>query len=159
MFRRGFTSLAFRRVPGKPRQLTQRLSLIRPLSQGALEQSKKPLSRKSVDSYLTSNVLDLLSLKGRTVVITGAGRGIGLALAFAVAEAGGKVAIIDAADAPHEHYAKLQDVCEEVRYYQSDVTDYDRLEATFADVAKDFGRIDGMYVFQLQVPNPILTIQ
>ncbi|KAK4556237.1 hypothetical protein LTR86_006934 [Recurvomyces mirabilis] len=144
MFRGTFSSLALRRVSITPRRLPQRQSILRPLSVDALEQSRKPLSRQAVDSYLTSHVLDLLSLKGRTVVITGAGRGIGLALAFAVAEAGGKVAIVDAANAPHEHYAKLQEICEETRYYKSDVTDYERLEATFADIAKDFGRIDGI---------------
>lgn len=68
---------------------------------------------------MTSNVMELMSLKDRTIVITGAGRGIGLALGFAVAEAGGKVAVIDSAPEPHEAYAKLKDMCSDVRYYQS----------------------------------------
>lgn len=65
--------------------------------------------RRDPDSFLHNNVLDLFSLKGRTVVITGGARGIGLALAFAVAEVGGNVAILDAAAKPHEHYQILKE--------------------------------------------------
>lgn len=70
------------------------------------------------DSYLTSNVKDLMSLQDRVVVITGGAKGIGLALAFGVAEAGGKIAIVDASSKPSENYARLQKICSEVRYYQ-----------------------------------------
>lgn len=74
----------------------------------------------NVDSYLTSKFFDLLSLKNRVVVITGAAKGIGLALAFAVAEVGGRVAVGDAAPEPHENYASLGKLCSELRYYQYD---------------------------------------
>lgn len=70
------------------------------------------------DSHLISNVFDLLSLKGRVVVITGGARGIGLALAFAVAEAGGNVAIVDAASEPDVNYVTLKKICSEIRYYR-----------------------------------------
>lgn len=63
---------------------------------------------QSLDNYLTRTVNDLLSLKGRTIVVTGGGRGLGLAFAFAIAEAGGNVAIIDSIDTPHDHYYKLE---------------------------------------------------
>ncbi|KAJ9143782.1 NAD(P)-binding protein [Pleurostoma richardsiae] len=101
-------------------------------------------STNQLDSYLRTNVFDLMSLRDRVVVITGAAKGIGLALAFAVAEAGGKVAAIDAAAEPHGSYAQLQELCPETRYYQSDVTDYDKLQGTFKEIAKDFHRIDGL---------------
>lgn len=65
-------------------------------------------------------------------------------MAFAVAEAGGRVAIVDAAEAPHEHYKRLQDISDQVEYYKSDVTDYERLQTTFGNIVADFGRIDGM---------------
>lgn len=98
----------------------------------------------SNDTYLTSNVFDLFSLKNHVVVITGGARGIGIALAFAVAEAGGFVAIVDALEKPHEHYEKLKGICAKVKFYRSDVTDHGRLKKTFDDVVTDFGRIDGM---------------
>ncbi|KAF2096101.1 putative NADP-dependent mannitol dehydrogenase [Rhizodiscina lignyota] len=100
--------------------------------------------QRTTDSFLHNNVFDLFSLKDRVVVITGGARGIGLALAFAVAEAGGQVAILDAAPDTHEHYKLLQERCSKVKYYQSDVTDYDRLKGTFVDIVEDFGRIDGL---------------
>ncbi|KEQ78274.1 putative NADP-dependent mannitol dehydrogenase [Aureobasidium namibiae CBS 147.97] len=105
------------------------------------------MTRSSIlptDSYLTSNVKDLMSLQDCVVVTTGAAKGIGLALAFGVAEAGGKVAIIDASPEPSENYNRLQDICSGLRYYQSDVTDYDRLSSTFGDIVADFKRIDGV---------------
>lgn len=61
-----------------------------------------------VNRYLQHSVHDLLSLKGRTVVITGGARGLGLAFALAVAEVGGSVAILDAAEKPHEHFYQIQ---------------------------------------------------
>lgn len=64
---------------------------------------------RDTDSYLQHNVFDLFSLKGRTVVITGGARGIGLSMAFAVAEAGGDVAILDVLSEPHHHFHILQD--------------------------------------------------
>ncbi|KAF1817168.1 putative short-chain dehydrogenase [Eremomyces bilateralis CBS 781.70] len=98
---------------------------------------------RNADSYLHNNVFDLFSLKDRVVIITGGARGIGLALGFAVAEAGGSVAIIDAAPQPHEHYKKLQEICK-AEFYQADVTDYEKLQATFDKIVEDFGRIDGL---------------
>jgi sorbose reductase len=61
-----------------------------------------------INSYLRNSVQDLISLKGRTIVITGGARGLGLAFAFAVAEVGANVAIVDALDTPHEHYYRLE---------------------------------------------------
>lgn len=65
-------------------------------------------SRPDPDRFLKQSVQDLLSLKDRTVVITGGARGLGLAFGFAVAESGGNVAIIDYLDKPHEHFYKLE---------------------------------------------------
>jgi NAD(P)-dependent dehydrogenase (short-subunit alcohol dehydrogenase family) len=50
-----------------------------------------------MDSVLSAaNIMQRLSLKDRSCVVTGAGSGIGRALAHAVADAGGAVALIDA---------------------------------------------------------------
>ncbi|KAF4974881.1 hypothetical protein FDECE_18621, partial [Fusarium decemcellulare] len=86
-----------------------------------------------------------LSLKGRTVVITGGARGLGLAFALAVAEVGGNVAVLDAADKPHDHFYKIQKEFDiKLEFYKTNVTKYDLLKQTFEQVASDFGRIDGL---------------
>ncbi|KAH8691362.1 short chain dehydrogenase [Talaromyces proteolyticus] len=101
--------------------------------------------RPDVDGFLHQSVQDLLSLKGRTVVITGGARGLGLAFGFAVAESGGNIAIIDFLETPHEHYYKLEkDFGVKVKLYKSDVTNYKVLKATFDQIILDFGRIDGL---------------
>ncbi|KAH6986717.1 putative NADP-dependent mannitol dehydrogenase [Ilyonectria destructans] len=101
--------------------------------------------KQNPDRYLQHSVQDLLSLKGRTVVITGGARGLGLAFALAVAEVGGNVAIIDATEKPHEHFYQIQkDFDVKFEFYRTDVTKYDVLKATFAEIVKDFGRIDGL---------------
>ncbi|KAL3454969.1 hypothetical protein BJX64DRAFT_295504, partial [Aspergillus heterothallicus] len=98
------------------------------------------------DSFLTRTIHDLVSLQGRTIVITGGGRGLGLAFAFAIAEAGGNAAIIDYSDAPHEHFSKLdKEFPVKVKFYKSDVTNYDLLKATFDAIVRDFGAIHGLY--------------
>ncbi|KAH6989304.1 short chain dehydrogenase [Ilyonectria sp. MPI-CAGE-AT-0026] len=98
------------------------------------------------DRYLENSVQDLLSLKGRTVVITGAARGLGLAFTLAVVEVGGNVAVLDAAEKPHEHFYKIQKQFpnSKLEFYRTDVTKYDVLKASFDQVVADFGRIDGL---------------
>jgi len=73
------------------------------------EQTGSAVPAVDINKYLTHSVHDLLSLKGRTIVITGGARGLGLAFAFAVAEVGGNLAILDVLDSPHEHYKQLQE--------------------------------------------------
>lgn len=84
---------------------------------GVISRDHKDRGRET-DSYLHENVQDLLSLKGRTVVITGGARGIGLALACAVAEAGGGVAVIDALGEPHAHFEQIKRIGPPVRFYR-----------------------------------------
>ncbi|OAG43371.1 hypothetical protein AYO21_02308 [Fonsecaea monophora] len=100
--------------------------------------------KTATDAYLHCDVTSLFSLKDRVVVITGGARGIGLTLAFAVAEAGGLVALVDASPAPHEHFEILKQRAARVTYYQSDVTDYERLKSTFDAIVQDYHRIDGI---------------
>lgn len=129
---------------------------------GSIAIQSEQVLKRDADGFLRHNVFDLFSLEGRTVVITGGARGIGLALAFAVAEAGGNVAIIDASNNPHEHYQVLKKRHNvKVEHYQyvtfphsvavtadtllrSDVTKYDELKQTFDQIVADFGRIDGL---------------
>ncbi|KAL1875729.1 hypothetical protein VTK73DRAFT_9918 [Phialemonium thermophilum] len=111
---------------------------------------KQPVTGRGVldrnpDKFLSRTVHDLLSLKGRTIVITGGGRGLGLAFAFAVAEVGGNVAVIDLLDKPHDHFRKLESEFDvKVKLYKGDVTNYEALQKTFDEIVADFGRIDGL---------------
>jgi sorbose reductase len=77
-------------------------------------------SKAEAHAHSTATVPDLFSLKDRVVVITGGARGIGLTLAFAVVEAGGLVAVIDAAPSPHEQFEVLTEKAGAGRagYYQ-----------------------------------------
>ncbi|KAJ9150757.1 NAD(P)-binding domain protein [Pleurostoma richardsiae] len=105
----------------------------------------KAVLDRNPNKYLSRSVQDLLSLKGRTIVITGGGRGLGLAFAFAIAEAGGNVAIIDLLDKPHDHFHKLESEFDiKAKLYKSDVTDFTSLQATFDAIVDDFGRVDGL---------------
>lgn len=65
--------------------------------------------KRDADGFLRRSVQDLFSLAKRTVVITGGARGIGLAFAFAVAEAGGNVAVLDISEEPHPHFHELKE--------------------------------------------------
>ncbi|KAH7163511.1 hypothetical protein B0J13DRAFT_580592 [Dactylonectria estremocensis] len=104
------------------------------------------LPQDNLNRYLDHSVQDLLSLKGRTIVITGAARGLGLAFTLAVAEVGGNIAVLDAAEKPHEHFDKIQKQFpnSKLMFYRTDVTKYDVLKAAFDQVVADFGRIDGL---------------
>lgn len=69
----------------------------------------------------------LFSLHGKTIAITGGGRGLGLTLAFAVIEAGGHAALLDLLPEPSEpEYTALtklaQDSLLTVSYRKCDVT-------------------------------------
>ncbi|KAM0547568.1 hypothetical protein ACHAPJ_010312 [Fusarium lateritium] len=112
--------------------------------QGDRTTGKAVLSRDA-DKYLTRTVQDLISLKSRTIVITGGGRGLGLAFAFAIAEVGGDVAIIDLLEKPDDHFNELASKFGiKAKSYKSDVTNLEALRSTFDEIVKDFGRIDGL---------------
>ncbi|KAG6034257.1 hypothetical protein E4U40_004134 [Claviceps sp. LM458 group G5] len=83
---------------------------------------------------------DLLSLAGKTVVITGAARGIGITLAMGIVEAGGSVACLDVLEAPvHTEWIKLQHLASlhgvAATYHHCDVTDEHAVEIVMDAVA------------------------
>jgi sorbose reductase len=88
--------------------------------------------------------LEKFSLKGRTVVITGGGRGLGLTFANGLAQAGANIAIIDLAAQPAEDFRSL-DYGGQYKYYQADVTDCDNLGKTITRIADEYGGIHGWY--------------
>ncbi|KAK5627409.1 hypothetical protein RRF57_003124 [Xylaria bambusicola] len=92
-------------------------------------------------------VMPLFSLKGRTVIVSGAGAGIGLAIAHGLAEAGGNVAIwynsnkkaLDEAAAIEEKYSDTY----VGKAYQVNINTYESVKASVDEIVNDFnGRLD-----------------
>lgn len=89
-------------------------------------------------------VLNHFSLKGKVAAVTGGSRGIGVEVCKALAEAGAKVGLIytRSTDA-HETASKIsKETGAEVKAYQSDATNKEKITATINEIAKDFGRLD-----------------
>ena len=94
------------------------------------------------------HLLDLLSLKGRVVVVTGASgpRGMGIEAARGAAEMGADVAITYAsrAEGAEKNRAELdKEYGVKVKTYKLNIGDYASVEKLVKDVISDFGKIDG----------------
>jgi len=82
-------------------------------------------------------------LKGKTVILTGAGGGIGQALAVRFAEEGCRLALFDVNDNAVEAAAqRVRGAGGTVTTYPVDITDYAAVKAAVDAVAGDAGRID-----------------
>lgn len=87
-------------------------------------------------------VPSLLSLTGKTIAITGGGRGLGMGLAFAVVESGGHVACLDILPSPSEtQWSTLLKLCKSsnltASYTQCDVTSETELATALEQIAQD----------------------
>lgn len=65
-----------------------------------------------------ASVLKKFLLTNKTVVITGAGRGLGLSFAQAVAETGANVVAIDIHDKPDAEFQELSSYNVKAKYYR-----------------------------------------
>ena len=85
----------------------------------------------------------MLSLKGKVVVITGAGDGLGKQIAFDLGKESVKLAIVAKTEkklaAVKNIINKSGSICE---YYICDVSDDIQVEKTAKKIIKDFGRVD-----------------
>lgn len=99
-----------------------------------------PLPKKA--PAVSSNVMDLFSLKGKVAVVTGSARGLGRAIAEAYAQAGADVAIWDYKDAPHVAEELRTSYGIKAKSYGCDVSSSEAVEATVAQIEADFGTID-----------------
>lgn len=86
-----------------------------------------------------------MDIRAKTVLITGAGRGIGRALAIHFARKGANVALLDINRADVD---ETRSICAHervlVRGYVANVSEEDNIERTFKQIAADFGRLDGL---------------
>ncbi|KAK3319637.1 hypothetical protein B0T19DRAFT_361940 [Cercophora scortea] len=94
-----------------------------------------------------SSLLDLLSLKGKVVVVTGASgpRGMGIEAARGCAEMGADIAITYSSrkEGAEKNVAELTEKYGvKARAYKADVGDFENVQKLVADVIRDFGQID-----------------
>lgn len=86
-----------------------------------------------------------MQIKDSVFVITGGGRGLGLAMALNLANGGAKVALIDLSqEALDQAVSECQEAGVEARGYVCNITDEAGVEATFAQIKEDFGRLHGL---------------
>lgn len=86
-----------------------------------------------------------MQLKGKTIVITGAARGIGAAIARDLAGRGAQIALVDL-DTPgmEATAAACQALGVHARSYAANVAVESEVEHLFQQVTSDFGRLDGL---------------
>ena len=95
----------------------------------------------------TDSLMDMFSMKGKVVVVTGASssRGIGFEAARGCAEMGADVALTyvsrqEEAETSARNLAQMYNV--KAKAYKCNVGDYGSVEKLVADVVKEFGKID-----------------
>jgi len=81
----------------------------------------------------------------RTALVTGAGTGIGRAAALALLDAGYRVALVGRRVAPLEETAGLAAVPARALVLPADVSDPEAVQALFARVKAEFGRLDLLF--------------
>ena len=87
--------------------------------------------------------MDNVSLDGRVAIVTGGARGIGAAIARALAADGAKVAISGLnGDATLGDGLVAELGADRLRFYQSDVGEFDACTSLVDSVLKDFGHVD-----------------
>ena len=83
-------------------------------------------------------------LHGKTAIITGAGRGIGKAIAQVFAEQGANLALTDIviSEEAEKFAEEISKFGVKVKFYKSDVSNYDDCHKTVDDILKDFETVD-----------------
>lgn len=88
---------------------------------------------------------NLISLSGKTALITGAASGIGLGAAELLSEYGAKVAMIDLNPKGEKEAERLRGLGREALYFNCDVRIEDQVKNTVSDVCNRFGGIDILF--------------
>ncbi|MEO7774797.1 MAG: SDR family oxidoreductase [Steroidobacteraceae bacterium] len=86
-----------------------------------------------------------MDLSNKTVVVTGAGRGIGRAISLELARQGANLALFDLnPEDIEESRAQCERESVQARGYRVNVALEDEVSSAMAQVARDFGRLDGL---------------
>src|SRR5581483_11429470 len=86
-----------------------------------------------------------MDLEGKTIVVTGAARGLGQKMAEAVARHGANLALVDLNEAELQETARLcADAGGKVKSYGANVAEETAVETLFTSVRKDLGSVDGL---------------
>jgi NAD(P)-dependent dehydrogenase (short-subunit alcohol dehydrogenase family) len=89
------------------------------------------------------NIQELFSLKGKTAIITGGGRGLGQQIAIAYAEAGANVVVCSRnLDACQQFTQSLSENGVRSIAFKCDVANPDDIQLVVDETMKEFGRID-----------------
>ena len=84
--------------------------------------------------------------EGKVALVTGAAAGIGRATGIRLAQEGAALHLVDvAAEGLEETAKRCQELSADVAWGACDVTDEARVEACFADVLAEHGRVDGCF--------------
>ena len=130
------------------------------MAPGVIESHPEPFTHHTPSTQIPA----LFSLRNKTIVITGGGRGLGLTLAFAVVEAGGHAALLDLLPAPSgPEYSQLAKLAKQssltVSYRKCDVTSeadvtqvLDEIEEEGSKVGAPLGGIVACAGIQQRVP-------
>ncbi len=82
-------------------------------------------------------------LETKTILVTGAGRGLGRGIALAIVEAGGRVAVTDL-EPPEETAALVTEAGGEVLTLAADVTNREAVSRAIVETCERFGHLDGL---------------
>jgi 3-oxoacyl-[acyl-carrier protein] reductase len=86
-----------------------------------------------------------VELRGKTVLVTGAGRGIGRALAAYLSGKAANLALVDTNESDLQETAEIcQSAGVAVRCYAANVAEEIEIVETFNEVMSEFGRLDGL---------------
>ncbi|OBT86645.1 hypothetical protein VE02_04422 [Pseudogymnoascus sp. 03VT05] len=107
-----------------------------------------PTAEKAANTPTTPTVLPEFSLAGKTVIVSGAGRGLGLVQAEALLEAGATVYALDRLSDPSPEFARVQEKAlalgTRLEYARVDVREVDVLRGIVDGIAEREGGIDGL---------------
>ncbi len=82
-----------------------------------------------------------MDLNNKVIAVTGGARGLGFAMAKALAEKGAHIALLDMNE---EQLKAASEQLPNSRYYVTNVSQEDEVEATFASIWQDFGALNGL---------------